>query len=77
MTRYLHINRMEETMTSKQENQGEGNRAADKEYRENTRDFVKSGQVQNAADKARDAVEGDEKQKLEKAEEAGKKPARS
>lgn len=63
-------------MTDNSKNQGEGNRAADKDYRESTRDFVKSGQVPDAAEKARDAIEGAEKADLKEAEKTGKKPAR-
>jgi len=64
-------------MAKEQQNQGEGNRTADREYRNDTRQFVKSGKVSDASKKARDAIEGKEKEELERAEEAGKKPARS
>lgn len=64
-------------MTDKQKNEGEGNRTADREYREDTREFVKSGRVDEAAEKARDAIDGEEKEALDRAEEAGKQPARS
>ena len=64
-------------MSDKQKNEGEGNRTADRKYREDTRDFVEGGQVSEAAEKAREAVEGDEKDALDRAEQAGKKPARS
>ncbi|MEX2615065.1 MAG: hypothetical protein WD767_03115 [Alphaproteobacteria bacterium] len=63
-------------MSSKQKNQGEGNREADKDYRSSTRDFVKSGKVSDSAEKARDAVEGAEREDLKQAEREGRKPAR-
>lgn len=41
-------------MSNKQQkNMGEGNREADKKYREDTRKFVKSGKVKPAAEKAK------------------------
>lgn len=64
-------------MSQDKEQKGEGNRAADRRYREKTREFVESGKVTDAAEKARDARESDDKDELERAEEAGKKPARS
>jgi hypothetical protein len=63
-------------MAREQKNEGEGNRTADREYREDTQEFVKSGKVSDAAGKARDALESGEKDALKRAEEAGKKPAR-
>jgi len=64
-------------METERKNEGEGNRTADRRYREDTEEFVKSGKVSNAAEKARDARESGEKADLDRAEEAGKKPARS
>ena len=64
-------------MSQDNEQKGEGNRAADRRYREKTQEFVESGKVSDAAEKARDARESDDKEELERAEEAGKKPARS
>ena len=64
-------------MSQDKEQKGEGNRAADRRYREKTQEFVESGKVSDAAEKARDALESDEKDELTRAEEAGKKPARS
>lgn len=40
-------------MSNQDRQQGEGDREADRHYRENTRDFVKSGKVDEAAEKAR------------------------
>lgn len=64
-------------MSDSKKNEGEGNRTADREYRKNARDFAKSGKVEDAAEDARDAVEGDESDELKKAEEKGKDPAKS
>jgi hypothetical protein len=63
-------------MSTDQKNQGEGNRAADRRYREDAEEFIESGKVSGAAEKARDARESGEKEKLNKAEKAGMKPAR-
>ena len=63
-------------MSTDKKNQGEGNRAADRQYREDTKEFVESGKVSDAAKAAREAREGGEKEKLEKAEKTGRKPAR-
>lgn len=39
-------------MSNKPDNQGEGNKEADRRYRESTREFVESGKVDEAADDA-------------------------
>lgn len=51
---------------------GEGNREADREYRKDTEEFIESGKVDEAAEKAReqDPAEADE------AEERGKERAK-
>jgi len=59
-----------------QKNEGEGNRTAARHYNKDTRDFVESGKVEKSADKARKAVEGDERKELKRAEKQGMKPAR-
>ena len=64
-------------MGTERKNEGEGNRTADRRYREDTAEFVKSGKVSDAAEKARNARDSGEKSELDRAEEAGKKPARS
>jgi hypothetical protein len=61
----------------KQPNEGEGNRTAAKEYNRKTEEFAKSGKVEPSADKAEQAIEGNEREELEKAERAGRRPARS
>ena len=53
-------------------NQGEGDREADSRYRERARQFVDEGQVADAADAARSALDGDEAAALRAAEAAGK-----
>ena len=52
---------------------GEGNREADRRYREATRKFVDSGAVEPAAKEARRAVDDPaEREELKEAEKAGK-----
>lgn len=63
-------------MAKQQRNEGEGNKTADREYRKRTREFVDSGKVPEAAEDARSAVEGDEKEELKEAEKTGMKPGR-
>jgi hypothetical protein len=64
-------------MDKTQRNEGEGNKTADRQYRRDTEDFIESGEVSDAAEKARDARESGERDALDRAEETGKKPARS
>jgi hypothetical protein len=52
---------------------GEGNREADRRYRDATRKFVESGGVEPAAQEARRAVDDpEEREELNEAEKAGK-----
>ncbi|MGQ9368750.1 hypothetical protein [Azospirillum sp. ST 5-10] len=53
-------------------NQGEGNRTADKHYRDAVRDHVEHHDVAGDAKRARDAVDGPEGDALRRAEETGK-----
>jgi hypothetical protein len=55
-----------------QANEGEGNRTAAKAYNKATQDFIKSGQVDEKAREAANAVDGPEARELKQAEEAGK-----
>ncbi len=55
-----------------QDNQGEGNREAAREYNEETREFVESGKVDEAAEKASEQDPGE----AEAAERAGEERAR-
>ena len=59
-----------------EKNQGEGNREAAEQYNEKTREFVKSGRVEQSAQDAKRAVEGKEKAELDRAEQAGKSHAK-
>ncbi|MEQ8734593.1 MAG: hypothetical protein RIC29_06695 [Rhodospirillaceae bacterium] len=56
-------------------NQGEGNREAARDYNERQKKFIESGKVDDAAKKAKKAVESAEKQDLKDAENKGKRPA--
>ncbi len=58
-------------------NQGEGNREAAREYNENAKETAKSVNVTEKAEKARNALEGEQGKELKKAEEAGKEKAKS
>jgi hypothetical protein len=55
------------------ENEGEGNKSADRRYREGVRQTVRSGQVEKKAKEAEQAIEGPEGPELRRAEEVGKK----
>ena len=59
-----------------QKNEGEGNKTAARHYNEKTENFAKSGQVDQKAQEARDALDGDEARELEHAEAEGKSHAR-
>jgi hypothetical protein len=58
------------------QNQGEGNREAARRYNEATRKHVKKGDVQQQAEEAERALEGLEKDELERAEKLGKHHAK-
>jgi hypothetical protein len=70
---------MSESPTNEQSrNEGEGNRTADRKYREGVRRHVESGASEAAAEEAQDALESAEADELRKAEEsakAGRKPS--
>ena len=59
-------------MTAKQRNEGEGNRTAARVYNRATKEFARSGQVEEQAQRAKRALEGPQRAKLERAEQAGK-----
>jgi hypothetical protein len=64
---------MNESATNDQsKNEGEGNRTADRKYREGVRRHVESGASQPAAQEAEHALEGAEADELREAEETGK-----
>jgi hypothetical protein len=62
---------MECTMTDRK-NEGEGNKTAARHYNTDQQDFVKSGQVPEAAEAAKKAVKGAEGDELRRAEEEGR-----
>ena len=53
-------------------NEGEGNRTADRKYREGVRRHVESGAPKRAGEEAEHALEGAEVEELRRAEEAAK-----
>jgi hypothetical protein len=55
------------------DNEGEGNKSADRRYREGVKHTIDSGQVEKKAKEAEKAVDGPEGQELRRAEEAAKK----
>lgn len=59
-----------------QRNEGEGNKTAARHYNEATQEFAKSGKVDQKAEEARKAVDGQEGDKLRKAEREGLQKAR-
>ena len=61
---------------SMQENEGEGNRTAAREYNDAAHRFVQSGRVQESSERAKSAVEGDERADLARAEKVGKSKIR-
>jgi hypothetical protein len=54
-------------------NEGEGSQTGAREYNEATHAFVASGKVNEAAQKAAEAVSGPEAESLRRAEEEGKR----
>jgi hypothetical protein len=54
-----------------QQNEGEGNKTAAREYNKATTEFAKSGQVEGKAREAKQAVDGPEGEKLREAERKG------
>ena len=63
-------------MTEKQRNEGEGNRTAARVYNRATKEFARSGKVEEQAKRAEQAIEGPQKADLERAEQAGKSKSR-
>ena len=59
-----------------QKNEGEGNKTAAREYNREQKEFAESGKVKPAAEEAKRAVEGGERQELERAEREGESKAR-
>ena len=68
----------ESPVNDQPKNEGEGNRTADRKYREGVRRHVESGASEPAAEEAQHALEGSEAEELRKAEaaaKAGRKPS--
>ncbi len=61
--------RSEKGTATQGKNEGEGNRTADREYRDGARAFVRSGQVDARAKEAAAAIDGPEGPKLRQAED--------
>jgi hypothetical protein len=62
---------------STQQNEGEGNRTAAREYNEAQRRFVESGKVDKKAREAERALDTPEKRTMERAEAVGKSHKRA
>jgi hypothetical protein len=60
------------TTNQQTRNEGEGNRTADRKYREGVRRHLESGASKPAAQEAQQALESTEAEELRKAEEATK-----
>jgi hypothetical protein len=58
-----------------QQNEGEGNHTAARQYNQDTQNFVQSGKVDEKAKEARDALDGPEGKELADADAAGKSHA--
>lgn len=56
--------------------EGEGSYTAARRYNEGLSEHIKTHDVESEAEEAREALEGDERQELERAEERGKLPAK-
>jgi len=69
-------NKPDTASSGKQRNEGEGNKTAARQYNKDQREFVKSGRVGEAADEAAQAVSGNEKNELKRAEEIGRSKAK-
>lgn len=67
---------MSDRNNSSKENQGEGNKTADRNYREKTREFVESGKVEKAAEDAVN-ISAEELRASRQAEAEARKKARS
>ena len=65
----------ESPVNDQPKNEGEGNRTADRKYREGVRRHVESGASEPAAEEAQHALEGSEADELRKAEAAAKAAA--
>jgi hypothetical protein len=64
------------SMGDKQKNEGEGNRTAARAYNEATEKFAKGGRVQEQGERAKKAVDSEQRAELDQAERVGKSKAR-
>lgn len=64
------------SQSTPQQNEGEGNRTDAKRFNEEQAKFAKSGKVPAAAKSAKEALEGPEREALEKAEAKGRSHAK-
>lgn len=62
----------DQSKNDQSKNEGEGNRTADRNYREGVRRHVESGASEPAAEEAEHVLEGPEADELRKAESAAK-----
>ena len=65
-----------ENQPSGQQNEGEGNKTAARNYNKATTEFAKSGEVESKAREAKRAVDGPDGDKLRDAEREGKSHAK-
>jgi len=63
---------MESAMTTRQKNEGEGNRTAARQYNKATTKFANSGKVEPAAQRAKKALDSAEGSDLRRAEKIGR-----
>lgn len=63
---------MSEPVKDDRKNEGEGNRTADRKYREDLQRHVESGASEDAAEEAEEALQGPEGDELREAEAEGK-----
>lgn len=61
---------------AEQRNEGEGNKTAARHYNEKTEKFAQSGKVDQKAREAAQAVDGDKRDDLKRAEQEGKSHAK-
>ena len=62
----------EPTKNGETQNEGEGSRTADRQYREGVRRHIESGASEPAAEEAQQALDGPEADELREAEDKGR-----
>jgi hypothetical protein len=63
-------------MNEQKKNQGEGNKAADRRYREATRDFIEKDDPKKRGREAAEALDDGSRKELEEAEAEGRRRAK-